>query len=247
MLIYKLTNLITGKIYFGQTCQKLSRRLYSHKTDKTKSYISRAIQKYRWENFKVEVVFESINQNEIDYTERYFIAFYNTNKKEFGYNLESGGKRNNTIPSLKERGLKNKRVGIPLTQEWKNNISKSNKGRVVTEDTRKKISNTLLGHKGNFLGLSHTDTTKGKISKANTGKKRTEDMNKNQSERQKGKLPVWLMKNVLAIKCSNGKVYSSMRQAAIDTNISHAQVFRLANNGKSQNGLFFKKLTTISA
>ena len=52
MIIYKIVNCVNGKIYIGQTIQKLERRMYSHFNRHTKTCISKAIQKYGKENLK---------------------------------------------------------------------------------------------------------------------------------------------------------------------------------------------------
>jgi predicted GIY-YIG superfamily endonuclease len=46
MSIYKITNLINGKIYIGRSSD-LKARKSKHKTKKNNTMISRAIQKYR--------------------------------------------------------------------------------------------------------------------------------------------------------------------------------------------------------
>ena len=56
MIIYKIVNCVNGKIYIGQTIQKLERRMYSHFNRHTKTCISKAIQKYGKENFKYEII-----------------------------------------------------------------------------------------------------------------------------------------------------------------------------------------------
>ncbi len=55
-VIYKITNLTNGKIYVGQTRQKLSRRISGHVHSKKKFGIDAAIRKYGIDNFKVEVI-----------------------------------------------------------------------------------------------------------------------------------------------------------------------------------------------
>lgn len=59
-VIYLITCLVTGKLYVGQTTQKLKYRINQHKRGK-KQYIDRAIKKYGWSDktFKVEVLEEN--------------------------------------------------------------------------------------------------------------------------------------------------------------------------------------------
>lgn len=89
-IVYKITNLVDGKIYIGQTTRTAKIRFNEHATRKTP--IGYAIRKYGKENFKVEDIekcstFEMLNERE-----RYWIAFFECMIPK-GYNLTSGGDR----------------------------------------------------------------------------------------------------------------------------------------------------------
>ena len=61
--IYKLTNTINDKVYIGQTVNFRARRSKhknSWKPGRPKTYLSRAINKYGWENFKVEILISDV-------------------------------------------------------------------------------------------------------------------------------------------------------------------------------------------
>lgn len=90
-VIYKITCLINGKLYVGQTRQKLSRRITQHKYDSKKGSlgIGAAIRKYGWENFSAEVI-ESCPVEQLNERELFWIAALNT-KASNGYNLTDGG------------------------------------------------------------------------------------------------------------------------------------------------------------
>ena len=62
--------------------------------------------------------------------------------------------------------------GLKHTEETKRKISKANKGRVISPETKAKISEKLKGHPN--YNLSHTDEAKAKMSVAFKGKKRSE-------------------------------------------------------------------------
>ena len=54
--VYKLTNLINGKIYIGKSVElrhRIQNHGYDHRFD---YYIKRAIRKHGWMNFKIEVL-----------------------------------------------------------------------------------------------------------------------------------------------------------------------------------------------
>lgn len=87
-IVYKITNLINGKIYIGQT-NNLKRRIQEHKHDKRANKpIRNAIQKHGWENFKVEELYYGENYNE---KEKKFILLFDSRNKEKGYNIVEGG------------------------------------------------------------------------------------------------------------------------------------------------------------
>ena len=100
MVIYKITNLINGKIYVGQTVKTLEERFQKHcwgTTEKDKYHlnmaIKKAIKKYGKENFTIELI-EQVEKDKLDEREVYWISFYNSYQK--GYNCTLGGQNGAT-------------------------------------------------------------------------------------------------------------------------------------------------------
>lgn len=96
--IYKITNIITNKMYVGYTSQSLSNRFASHKWEalnttyeENKSRLYCSIRKYGVENFVIEPIIE-FNEKEQDWKklEQYYIKKLNTLSPN-GYNLLPGG------------------------------------------------------------------------------------------------------------------------------------------------------------
>lgn len=86
--VYKITNLINGKIYIGQT-NNVKRRYQEHLHDKRNGHpIHLAMKKYGRENFVCDILYHGENYNE---EERQWIAHYEANNKDKGYNITSGG------------------------------------------------------------------------------------------------------------------------------------------------------------
>lgn len=86
--VYKITNKINGKIYIGQT-NNLKRRIQEHKHDKRRDkYLYRAIKKYGWDSFTVDILYYGENYNE---EEKKWIEFYDSRNREKGYNITEGG------------------------------------------------------------------------------------------------------------------------------------------------------------
>ena len=73
MVIYKFENKINGKVYIGQTVQKLSKRISSHKYPSSNKNlpIDAAIKKYGIENFNFELI-------EVFFNAGYFICVMNS-------------------------------------------------------------------------------------------------------------------------------------------------------------------------
>lgn len=94
-LIYKYTNKINGKVYIGQTTEKLERRHYRHCVQHIDdgTYFHKALKKYGIDNFELEIIENSIPLSELDNREIYWIkqfdSYYTSGK---GYNLTKGGK-----------------------------------------------------------------------------------------------------------------------------------------------------------
>lgn len=232
--IYKHTA-PNGKVYIGQTCQKPENRFgkdgyrYNGCT-----IFYNAIQKYGFDNFKHEIIFDKLTQEEANKKEIELISEYRSNERDFGYNLQDGG--HNGSPSEETRKKMSEwQIGKVLSDETKQKISKARSGQKDSEETRKKKSD---GHKGKIL----SDETKMKISESRTkrvtdeqierikkigasnkGKKHTEKSLKNMSESHKGKNG----KKVLCIETNI--VYDSITDASKHTNVHRQNISKVCN------------------
>lgn len=98
--IYKLTNLINGKIYIGQAIN-FKERMARHARSKQRceqrptntTPVSRAIAKYGFNNFKKEIVEDGIPNDieHMDNAERFWIAKLDATNPMIGYNSSTGG------------------------------------------------------------------------------------------------------------------------------------------------------------
>jgi len=95
MIIYKATNIKNNKVYIGQTVRSLKIRKGQHKclaeSKKVNYYFANAIQKYGIKNFIWEEIDTAITLDELNKKEIYWINYYNSYNKKFGYNLTNGG------------------------------------------------------------------------------------------------------------------------------------------------------------
>ncbi len=95
--IYKIENKITGKVYIGQSVD-IDKRFRTHRynayNEKNKEtynlYLYTAIRKYGKDNFTFTVI-EQCDKALLDEREKYWIGYYKSNQKEYGYNLSDGG------------------------------------------------------------------------------------------------------------------------------------------------------------
>ena len=91
--IYKITNLINGKCYIGQTSIGLEHRWAQHCSAakygcKFRLYL--AINKYGKENFSIELI-EECAADDLNQREIYWINYYHSNDRALGYNMTLGG------------------------------------------------------------------------------------------------------------------------------------------------------------
>jgi group I intron endonuclease len=138
-LIYKCTS-PSGKSYIGQT-KNLTRRLTEHKrsTSTCRAFHS-AITKYELTNFTHEILMEGLSSEEANYWEPALILEHNTLSPN-GYNLMTGG--NNSTPSDETRAKRSVvRLGKPLPDEVRCNISNAKSGIPTTDVHKAKLQQT---------------------------------------------------------------------------------------------------------
>lgn len=136
--IYRIRNLITNKVYVGQTTENFQRRYWLHRWQLRKNkhdnnHLQRAWNKYGEENFIFEVI-EVVNKEEIDEKERYWIAFYR-NSSYGCYSIQDGGQ--------------DKRLGRCLSAEARKKIGELNRVRMLgsklPDETKRKMSESRKG------------------------------------------------------------------------------------------------------
>lgn len=155
-VVYKYT-CPKGKIYIGQTYNEKKRKS-QHKNGTikdTNSKFGQALLKYGYENFKYEVIIKfnpTLDKEKLKRVlhklERRYIKIYNS--IENGYNITKGG-----------LGV----LGLKHSEETCKKMGNSRVGHIVTEETRKKISESNLGK-----NLGGTMSEEAKINMHNSAK-----------------------------------------------------------------------------
>lgn len=133
--IYKITNLLTGEIYIGQSKdihQRFKEHIYHNE-----SYIDYSINEIGREFFSFEIL-EECDIDKLDSREEYYINFYKSNHYGFGYNISAGGQHNvgesNSNSKLTEFDVYN------IRESYKNHENKS----LVYENYKYKISESYF-------------------------------------------------------------------------------------------------------
>lgn len=183
MIVYKTTNLINGKIYVGKDEGDRPNYLGS-------GYILRkAIEKYGRESFHKEVLEVCISREILEEREKHWIKELNATDPKIGYNLAEGGTGGNTYFGKTEEEM----------NEIKEKISKSGKGRIFSEEHRRRLAEHARSRKGNkpckFKGQKYEDymspdkvaEIRKKIKDARTKQTMSEETKRKISETTKGK------------------------------------------------------------
>ena len=189
--IYCITNLINKKRYIGQSRNIVNRFNSYRRGEFSNDHITNSVEKYGWDNFKIEVLI-NCDENELDHYEVELIKAFNTMDNKIGYNKVSGGNTNKVISEETRKKIGEASKGRTFSEESKTKMSQSQKGRKHSEETRKKISESNKGiafseeHK-NKLSKPKSEETKRKLSEAHKGIKHSEETKKKLSEASKGK------------------------------------------------------------
>lgn len=162
--VYKITNIINGKYYFGKTSKNIQYRFKQHQKN-AKSKINRhlydSMNKYGVSNFKIELISEFNSNEEASNEEIRLIKYYKSNLPEYGYNMTIGGDGGNTgkyyygkspydwwVSKYGEEEAKNikdvvyKKVSLKLKEFYKDKTWEDRFGN-ESESIKKKISDTL--------------------------------------------------------------------------------------------------------
>ena len=145
--LYCHTLLEDGRKYIGITRMKTEKRWRKNGQGyKTNSYFYRAIQKYGWDNFKHEILFDNLTKKQAHQKEIELIELYKTQDEKFGFNLTGGGEGGyipceRTREKMRKSAMRNKsHLGCKHTQEMKDNMRQIKQEYWSKEENRKKQS-----------------------------------------------------------------------------------------------------------
>lgn len=181
--IYKIENLLNGKVYVGQTSNNPKVREYNHFKELSRNkhkntHLQNSFNKYGESNFKFTVLNYTTSKKVLDRMEDDYISHYDCLNPKKGYNLMSGGangkhsletrkkiseaKKGRCNPMYGKTGKLNPRYGKKHSIETLRRMSESKKGNKHSLETR------LLISKGN-KGKTISGETRLKISRSQRG------------------------------------------------------------------------------
>ena len=109
--------------------------------------------KYGKENFTYEKICNGISDRQtLNFIERFWIKVFDS-RSPVGYNIEEGGSNKGEVAESTRQKLKN-----------------INTGKTIPEETKKKISESMMGSKNHFYGKTHGAEAIKRIVAANIGK-----------------------------------------------------------------------------
>lgn len=151
-IVYKITNTIDGKVYFGATTLTIERRWIQHKCNHTRRQyrLYRAMVECGINNFKLEIIKFCENEDEMYCLEIELIKIHNSTDINYGYNSSTGGKyssKGNKLTVEQKLKISERQLGKtrkPFSIEVKKKMSDSAKGR----DMSLVVSISALKRKG---------------------------------------------------------------------------------------------------
>ena len=145
-----------GKVYIGITSQSAEERWRNGRGYRNCPLFHNAICKYGWDNISHEILFDGLSKEDAEQKEIDLIVSYKSNNPEYGYNIDSGG----CAPC--ER-----------TAETRKKIGDGNRGKIVSEETRKRMRENhadFCGAKNPNYGKRFSEEQRKAMSKAHIGK-----------------------------------------------------------------------------
>lgn len=196
-----------GKNYVGMTSKTLEKRSRNGNGYYGNEEFYDDIRRYGWDNITHEVLKVGLSEEEAQKLEQHYIALWQTDNPEFGYNKSKGGEKPVMLGKQRSEELKRKqseamsgennpmfgkhhkeetrqkqsevKIGENNPMFGKRGEDSPNHGKHTSDETRRKQSEAHCGEKHPMYGKRGEDNP-------NYGKKRTQEQRKRMSDAQKG-------------------------------------------------------------
>jgi group I intron endonuclease len=186
--IYRITNVISGRSYVGQSVN-IHSRWKDHSRDASngkKSALCDALRSYGIEGFAF-VILEECPRAVLNESEQYWIATLDSLRN--GYNLIAGGIQARELSDVTRERMRNAQLGKKHSEGHKAKISAAVRGAVMSDDFCRKLSERMKGvPKTAEARAKMSAAKKGCIphNKGKTGFVRSQESREKQSRATKG-------------------------------------------------------------
>lgn len=166
-----------NKVYIGITSVNPIKRWCNRY--KEQPFMHNAILKYGWDNIRHEILFTDLNKNDAEKKEIELIKQFNSNNKNFGYNIANGGMHTGKHSIQTKKLIGEKGRGIKRSEAFKQNLRELHKKGIFPKPPL--FTGKIPWNKGLKVG-ARSEETKRKISIGNKGKIRTIEVKKRISD-----------------------------------------------------------------
>ena len=259
--VYMHKNLINGKIYIGQSNNVKDRWSRNGERYKGCSHFYAAIQKYGWNNFEHIILEDNISLQEIEKKEKYWIAQYQSNLKEKGYNLTEGGETGCLSEETKQKMSKSRLKYLDMNPEIRKPVICLETGEIFSSahevEKIKGILHTQISaccchYKSAFTAYGFHWVFQEELpiwTKELADKKIKEIENLrggSEEDKQKAYIAKVTAKGKKVYCIENQKIYLSAREAGRELSIDGSTISKICRGlRKSANGYHFKYLEDI--
>lgn len=145
--VYKHTNRENGKCYIGITSQDVRVRWNRGWGYQYCPHFWRAIQKYGWDAFSHEIIYDGLTKEEAERWEVSLIAEYHSADLRFGYNVSLGGSTTGKHSEETRKKIGDCRRGCKHTEESKRKMSETHTGKTLSAEHILKLKTAQFGGK----------------------------------------------------------------------------------------------------
>lgn len=232
-----------GKVYIGITKQAPEKRWKRGIGYQDNPYFFKAIQKYGWDDFRHEILAESLTKKQAEEMEIRLIQEYGSANRENGYNIAIGGSAPAPVAETKNKisesvfafwgNDKNKEAmrcsmrGVRRSDNAKKNISAAQKRRFMNPEERQKVSERQIGRK-------RTEDAKAKTSASLKAYYSNEENKESYRKAHEGINRKLFAKRVICIE--TGDIFEAVVDAERKYNIDHRNIIAVCRGKRKRAG-----------